>query len=231
MLQVAYTDDSSTQIWLQGASDQTLDRARQQNASRYITQTSALSTIGLALGQVLTPDMLTRPVTLLQNDIIAQRVMASQERLRASSDNATSVCTAGLFGHGPLVQDGQTAALLLRQQFPDYGLVLSRGLIPDSRSAVIMYYPIYANYDYASYQTPPNGTHKQCQQLSVQATTSMLAAGLNLKSQSLLDNIVLLQRAADISPGSDAAIRHLLGAVTNTCPLPRFLLMYCNALY
>ncbi|KAL7745902.1 hypothetical protein RI367_008789, partial [Sorochytrium milnesiophthora] len=125
-VQFPWTDYPASQIWVAGADNGTLDIMRNQTSLHYLQQSPTLATLAAAIGQDASPEALQRPFDIVPTDFtFNDRILAAQQRIKDNAWNGSTACSYGSdnpYSQYPAVQDAETAALLLRQQFPEYAI-------------------------------------------------------------------------------------------------------------
>ncbi|KAL7754040.1 hypothetical protein RI367_000019 [Sorochytrium milnesiophthora] len=119
-----WTDYPASQIWVAGADNGTLDIMRNQTSLHYLQQSPTLTQFAASIEQDASPQALLRPFDIvLADSAFNDRIVAAQQRIKDSAWNGSTSCPHGdeyPYPQYPAVQDPETAALLLRQQFPEW---------------------------------------------------------------------------------------------------------------
>ncbi|KAL7747854.1 hypothetical protein RI367_006789 [Sorochytrium milnesiophthora] len=228
--QVDYVNDPASQVWVSGATDDMLSVMRGQTGQRYLQTSAAPPLIAAMLGANLS---LGSPFNIVPvAGSIGDRLLASQQTLKDNAHNSTQLCPAERtrrLRDGktlPLVQDAQTAALLLRQTFPDRAISFAA----DGLHATLHYYPSHYDLPYSGYVLPPSpDSQGRCLQIGVQTRlVHHSKANFTLRQKPRPDaksqpDVLDYLRAAQtlvfsgLDTSSDAPVRHFVNAITNTC--------------
>ncbi|KAL7753734.1 hypothetical protein RI367_000665 [Sorochytrium milnesiophthora] len=153
-VQFPWTDHPASQIWVAGADNGTLDIMRNQTSLHYLQQSPTLATLAAAIGQDASPQSLIRSFDIVATDsAFNDRILAAQQRIKDNAWNGSTACSYGSdnpYSQYPAVQDAETAALLLRQQFPEYAISFAANTL---HATLYQYGWLRWNY-YIGYQIP-----------------------------------------------------------------------------
>ncbi|KAL7753598.1 hypothetical protein RI367_000529 [Sorochytrium milnesiophthora] len=221
-VQFPWVDHPAAQVWVTGADNGTLDIMRNQTSLHYLQQSPTLATLAAAIGQDASPEALQRPFDIVPTDFtFNDRILAAQQRIKDNAWNGSTACSYGSdnpYSQYPAVQDAETAALLLRQQFPEYAISFAN----DASHATLYRYG-FGRWSYdIGYQVQmvvngqegcwvtsyvPGGSDYVSVQIS--NTTDDTTA-------TLLGELCFLHDFLSYQPGADIEVHHYISAVTNT---------------
>ncbi|KAL7752350.1 hypothetical protein RI367_002396 [Sorochytrium milnesiophthora] len=213
-------------IWVAGADNGTLDIMRNQMSLHYLQQSPTLATLAASIGQDASPEAMLRPFDIVPTDsAFNDRILAAQQRIKDDARNGSTHCPYGFdeyqYTQYPAVQDPETAALLLRQQFPEYAISFAT----DAPHATLYRYGSGRWSYYIGYQVQklvdgeegcwvvgyiPGGSDY----LSVQINDTTIGAGQI--TTTLLGDLFFFQDFMSNYWGSDMEVHHYIGALTNT---------------
>ncbi|KAL7746921.1 hypothetical protein RI367_007741 [Sorochytrium milnesiophthora] len=220
--QVDFVDYPAPQVWVSGASNATLATMRSQTSVRYLPQSPALTQLGAATGQDVSAAALTRPFDLVSvADPLISKTLGAQQQIQATASNSSATCSmldsTSLL---PLIQDPQTAALLLRQQFPDRAIALT----PETMHATLYYFPTTITYQYSGFLLPGQDG-SPCQPIGVELFpqddtaanfTAKMSTGSSPAPPTFLNLLRQAQQVLSSTYSSDMLVHHMTSALTTT---------------
>ncbi|KAL7751140.1 hypothetical protein RI367_003344 [Sorochytrium milnesiophthora] len=191
--------------------------------TRYLQQSQTLAKLATSIGQDGSSQALLRPFDIISTDsAFSDRIVAAQRQIKDTMSNGSATCVGGLgIWHRvqyPAVRDPVTAALLLRQQFPDHAVSFAA----DSLHATLHTYA-WARWSYDigyQAQVSVDGTDG-CWVIDLETGETDLGsmqvlAELNGPPIDLLSRLTQLQYCINYNWGSDTEMQHYIGAVINT---------------
>ncbi|KAL7748734.1 hypothetical protein RI367_005888 [Sorochytrium milnesiophthora] len=218
-----WTDYPASQIWVAGADNGTLDIMRNQTSLHYLRQSPTLTQFAASIGQDASSEAMLRPFDIVPTDFtFNDRILAAQQRIKDDARNGSTHCPYGFdeyqYTQYPAVQDFETAALLLRQQFPEHAISFAA----DAPHVTLYQYGFDRWSYYIGYQVQMivNGQEGCWVAGYVPGGSDYVSVQINDTTNdttaTLLGDLYLLQDHLNYDGGADMEVHHYISALTNT---------------
>ncbi|KAL7749611.1 hypothetical protein RI367_004837 [Sorochytrium milnesiophthora] len=219
-----WVNHPASQVWVTGADNGTLDIMRNQTSQHYLQQSPILTTFAASIEQDASSEALQRPFDIVPTDsAFNDRILAAQQRIKDSARNGSTSCPYGFdeyqYTQYPAVQDPETAALLLRQQFPEHAISFAA----DAPHVTLYQYGFDRWSYYIGYQVQMivNGQEGCWVAGYVPGGSDYVSVQINDTTNdttaTLLGDLYLLQDHLNYDGGgADMEVHHYISALTNT---------------